>query len=105
MEVRKRRGRPPKAKVEYTIRAIAGGESKPQSADARQVGGSHYKAMNVQPWEAMETLLTYDEFIGFLKGNMIKYAMRQGLKDPADAEKFRHYRQKYLEMLTPRVVD
>jgi hypothetical protein len=43
--------------------------------------------------------------MGFLKGNMIKYAMRQGLKDPADAEKFRHYRQKYLEMLTPRVME
>jgi hypothetical protein len=61
--------------------------------------------MGVQPWEAMETLLTYDEFMGFLKGNMIKYAMRQGLKDPADAGKFRHYRQKYLEMLTPRVME
>ena len=53
----------------------------------------------------METLLTYDEFMGFLKGNMIKHAMRQGLKDPADAGKFRHYRQKYLEMLNPRVME
>ncbi len=94
MEARKRRGRPPRV-----------ANATHQSADTRQVGGSHYKAMDVQPWEAMETLLTYDEFIGFLKGNMIKYAMRQGLKDPADAEKFRHYRQKYLEMLTPRVME
>ena len=101
---KKRRGRPPgsRNKVEYTVTAIS---SKPPSADTRQVGGIHYKTMGVQPWEAMETLLTYDEFIGFLKGNMIKYAMRQGLKDPADAEKFRHYRQKYLEMLTPRVME
>ena len=69
------------------------------SANDSQVGGDHYKQMGVQPWEAMETLLTHDEFLGFLKGNMIKYAMRQGLKDPTDADKFRHYRQKYLEVL------
>jgi hypothetical protein len=94
MEVKKRRGRPPRV-VNTTH----------QGADARQAGGTHYKTMGVQPWEAMESLLTYDEFIGFLKGNMIKYAMRQGLKDSADAEKFRHYRQKYLEMLTPRVME
>ena len=101
---KKRRGRPPgsRNKVEYTVTAIS---SKPPSADTRQVGGTHYKTMGVQPWEAMETLLTYDEFMGFLKGNMIKYAMRQGLKDPADAGKFRHYRQKYLEMLNPRVME
>ncbi len=105
MEARKRRGRPPKAKIEYTVRAIAGGGSKPQSADAVQVGGNHYKNMAVQPWEVMQSMLTYNEFIGFLKGNMIKYAMRQGLKDPHDAEKFRHYRQKYLETLIPKPLD
>jgi len=101
---KKRRGRPPgsRNKVEYTVTAIS---SKPPSADTRQVGGNHYKNMAVQPWEVMESMLTYNEFIGFLKGNMIKYAMRQGLKDPHDAEKFRHYRQKYLEMLTPKPLD
>jgi len=93
MATAKRRGRPTKA---VQVRA---------SADAVQVGGNHYKNMAVQPWEVMESMLTYNEFIGFLKGNMIKYAMRQGLKDPHDAEKFRHYRQKYLEMLIPKPLD
>ena len=46
------------------------------SADKRQVGGSHYKTMAVQPWDVMESLLTREEFIGCLKGNIIKYAMR-----------------------------
>jgi len=98
---KKRRGRPPGSRNKVD----AAPAHRPLTANDVQVGGSHYKTMGVQPWEAMETLLTYDEFMGFLKGNMIKYAMRQGLKDPADAEKFRHYRQKYLEMLTPRVME
>lgn len=92
----KRRGRP--VGVKNKVVSI-------DRADDKQIGGSHYKEMGVQPWEAMESLLTFEEFIGFLKGNMIKYAMRQGLKDPHDADKFRHYRQKYLEMLILKPLD
>jgi hypothetical protein len=87
MVTAKRRGRPPK-----TAQVQA-------SADAMQVGGNHYKNMPVQPWEVMESMLTHEEFLGFLKGCMIKYSMRQGLKDAHDAEKFRHYKQKYAEVL------
>lgn len=68
-------------------------------ADEVQVGGSHYKDMDIQPWHVMEGVLTPDEFIGFLKGNMIKYAMRQGRKDSPDAGKYRHYEQKLQEVL------
>lgn len=69
------------------------------TADDRQVGGSHYKDMNVQPWDVMTTVLTREEFIGFLKGNIIKYAMRQGRKDSPDAGKCQHYIQKLTEVL------
>lgn len=68
-------------------------------ADAIQFGGSHYKDMSVQPWHVMEAVLTPDEFIGFLKGNLIKYAMRQGKKDSPDADKWHHYNQKLQEVL------
>lgn len=68
-----------------------------QKADDIQVGGSHYKDMPVQPWEVMESVLTREEFIGFLKGNLIKYAMRHGRKDSDDAGKFRHYQKKLKE--------
>ena len=68
------------------------------SADTRQVGGSHYKDMDPQPWDVMEALLTREEFSGFIKGNMIKYAMRQGKKDSPDAGKYHHYKQKYNEL-------
>ena len=69
-------------------------------ADDRQVGGSHYKDMPLTPWEVMEAVLTHEEFVGFLKGNVIKYAMRQGRKFGADddAEKAKHYLAKLDEI-------
>ena len=71
------------------------------SADTEQVGGSHYKDMPMQPWEVMEAVLTPEEFCGFLKGNIIKYSMRQGRKGDAsqDADKARHYAAKLREFL------
>ena len=69
------------------------------NANDMQVGGDHYKEMDPQPWDVMETLLTREEFLGFLKGNMIKYAMRQGKKDSPDAGKYHHYKKKLDEML------
>jgi hypothetical protein len=68
-------------------------------ADDIQAGGKHYKEMTVQPWHVMESVLTREEFIGYLKGNVIKYGMRQGKKDSPDAEKCIHYRQKLDEVL------
>jgi hypothetical protein len=68
-------------------------------ADDLQIGGDHYKEMGVQPWSVMEAVLTREEFIGFLKGNAIKYAMRQGKKDSDDIGKAKHYMQKLKEVL------
>lgn len=67
-------------------------------ADEIQHGGSHYKDMPVQPWHVMEAVLTHAEFVGFLKGNIIKYALRQGKKDSPDADKCKHYMQKLEEV-------
>ena len=67
-------------------------------ADDMQVGGTHYKDFDPQPWDVMEALLTPEEFRGFLKGNMIKYAMRQGKKDSPDAGKYHHYKKKLREI-------
>jgi len=68
--------------------------------DDRQVGGNHYKDMAIQPWTVMQAVLTDEEFIGFLKGNIIKYSMRQGRKLGAgdDADKAKHYLAKLKEM-------
>lgn len=69
------------------------------SADKEQIGGSHYKDMPVQPWTVMEAVLTKEEFIGFLKGNIIKYSMRAGRKAGSDdGGKALHYKQKLEEI-------
>ena len=67
------------------------------SADDLQYGGTHYKDMTIQPWAVMEAVLTREEFIGFLKGNIIKYSLRHGRKDSPDADKALHYMQKLKE--------
>jgi len=69
-------------------------------ADDLQVSGNHYKDMPVQPWAVMQAVLTHDEFLGFLKGNIIKYSMRAGRKNGSDdAGKAKHYMQKLDEEL------
>jgi hypothetical protein len=68
------------------------------SANDIQHGGTHYKDMTIQPWAVMEAVLTHEEFVGFLKGNIIKYSLRQGKKDSPDADKARHYMQKLSEV-------
>ena len=68
-------------------------------ADDLQVGGTHYKQMPIEPWEVMDSVLTTEEFIGFLKGNVIKYSLRAGRKqDSDDANKARHYMLKLREV-------
>jgi hypothetical protein len=70
------------------------------NADDRQVDGDHYKTMPIQPWTVMEAVLTPEEFIGFLKGNIIKYSMRAGRKAGSDdAEKAWHYREKLNDVI------
>ena len=68
------------------------------AANDHQVGGTHYKDMPVQPWEVMAAILTPEEFIGYLKGNIIKYSMRAGKKaDSDDDGKLQHYMVKLNE--------
>lgn len=70
-----------------------------EKADEMQVGGSHYKDMAIQPWAIMEEVLTHEEFVGFLKGNVLKYSLRAGRKEGSDdAAKAKHYMQKLKEV-------
>jgi hypothetical protein len=69
------------------------------TADDIQVSGNHYKDMPIQPWHVMESVLTRDDFIGFLKGNVIKYSLRAGRKENSDDKgKAEHYMQKLKEI-------
>lgn len=66
-----------------------------------QVAGDHYVSKQVQPWDAMESWLTGPQFVGYLRGNSIKYLARAGSKGPAleDYRKAQHYLAKLLEVL------
>ena len=66
------------------------------TANEKQVGGDHYKKLGVQPWDAMQSWLTPEEFRGFLKGNAIKYLARR--KNVDDLQKALHYLEKLNEV-------
>lgn len=59
--------------------------------DTKASAGSPEKAVHyhgaVEPIELMQSILTHEEFKGFLKGNCIKYAFRAGRKAGESAEK------------------
>ena len=76
-------------------------QAAPSTPDTRQIGGSHYASKSVQPWEAMEAWMPRDQFIGFLRGNAIKYLSRAGDKGEAaeDYAKAHHYLDKLLAVM------
>lgn len=60
----------------------------------------HYASMvGLEPIELMQLVLSYDEFIGFLKGNIIKYTLRAGKKQGEAAEKDAAKAKRYIEWL------
>jgi hypothetical protein len=69
-------------------------------ADTYQIGGDHYKELAVQPWAAMQSWMSDDEFAGFLRGNAIKYIARAGKKGDAlqDLQKAMHYLEKLVSL-------
>lgn len=65
-----------------------------------QIGGSHYKDKSVQPWQAMEAWMSREQFIGFLRGNAIKYLARCDDKGGVeDIRKAHHYITKLIEAM------
>ena len=78
----------------YSVRFIAGDivgflwpdevEEVPQGHPRKS---SHYQLTLLQPIEIMQRTMTKDEFIGFIKGNIIKYSIRGGHKEGESPEK------------------
>lgn len=70
------------------------------SAREQQYGGSHYKKMNIQPWDVIDSW-PQSQQIGFYRGNALKYLMRAGSKDDPmqEIQKARHYLDKLIELL------
>ena len=61
---------------------------------ATQVGGSHYKDLKIQPVEFIHA-----NGLGFLEGNIVKYASRHKQKNGAeDIRKIIHYANLILKL-------
>lgn len=67
-------------------------ENRPKATDYALPSGlavnqDHYNASGkIQPIEVMQASMAPEEFIGFLRGNVIKYACRAGKKDETARE-------------------
>jgi hypothetical protein len=74
------------------------------TASSRQVAGTHYQAMPVQPWDALEAWLTPEQMRGYLLGTAIAYLARynaqaEGKGGIQDVEKAVHTLQKMVEIV------
>ena len=58
---------------------------------SRNKGPAHYTGLAIQPWEAMESWMTPEEFAGFLRGNVIKYMARAPHKGGRDDYRKAHH--------------
>lgn len=70
------------------------------TANNTQIGGNHYRSKSIQPWDAMEEWMSKEQFIGFLRGNALKYIARCDDKGGIeDIKKARHYLDKLIETM------
>lgn len=51
----------------------------------------HYERLEIEPWDIMKADFTKEEWIGFLKGNIIKYVLREKGENEKDAQKIQKY--------------
>ena len=55
--------------------------------DGTAARATHYLACPIQPIDLVQYILTKEELIGFLKGNIIKYSLRAGHKGDPEKDK------------------
>ena len=67
--------------------------------DVTTKNNKQYTTLDIEPWDIMQADFTREEFIGFLKGNIIKYCLRKKGSDIQDFEKIEHYARKLQEVL------
>lgn len=59
----------------------------------------HYELLAIEPWDIMEANFPPEQFVSYLKGNIIKYTLRDKGQALTDAEKIKHYAEKLIEVL------
>jgi len=70
-------------------------------ANQKQVGGTHYKDMKLEPWDIADTW-PIEQQIGVYRHGALKYIMRMGSKDDSlqEIDKAIHYLEKLKEVLS-----
>lgn len=64
------------------------------TANETQIGGQHYKAKTIQPWDFIAA-----NGLGYFEGNIVKYISRWRDKGGLDdLRKARHYLDKLIEL-------
>lgn len=70
------------------------GKPEPSRANDTQIGGQHYKAKTIQPWDFIAA-----NQLGYFEGNIVKYVSRWRDKGGVDdLRKARHYLDKLIEL-------
>ena len=74
---------------------------KQPTANDKQVAGTHYKEMGVEPWDVVDTW-PLEQRIGAYRHGALKYLMRMGSKDEQlqEIKKCGHYIEKLIEVLS-----
>lgn len=65
----------------------------------------HYEILAIEPWDIMEANFTPEQFVAYLKGNIIKYTLRDKGQALTDAEKIKHYAEKLIKVLETKEND
>lgn len=62
---------------------------------------AHYTQGSVECIDAIESALSHDQFVGFLRGQILKYTWRMGLKGDSteDAKKVQWYNNRLIKTL------
>lgn len=74
---------------EYVVSANHVHANKPEMQEGKEEGtfhDNHYKECVLEPILVMQDMFTTEEFIGFLRGNILKYRLRMGHKDNVQKE-------------------
>lgn len=86
--------------AKVTIDAKGNYHIEDASAPNAKYYDEHYASMvGLEPIELMQLVLSLSEFVGFLKGNIIKYTLRAGKKQGEAAEKDAAKAKRYIEWL------
>jgi hypothetical protein len=80
--------------TQQTIKKVIHRQIQMTTANETQVGGDHYKAKPIQPWDFIAA-----NQLGYFEGNIVKYVSRWRDKGGInDLKKARHYLDKLIEL-------